>query len=93
MRRLLAAGLGPNIDLGGGDTALFRSFEPPVPSPQDARVWPSALAAAIDLWRAVADHDRISGDFRAIAAANAATLSKGADVAGLLPGGRDTRSG
>jgi len=64
---------------------LDAPFTPPPPVPSEAGVWEPALEAAITLWKRTAGQPAISSEFRAIAAANAASLKHLDRVAELLP--------
>lgn len=64
---------------------IDREFVPPLPSIEDAALWPSAWQAAQKFWQKAAAHRRISADFRKIAAANVTKVASMAKVAALLP--------
>lgn len=52
-------------------------FDPPTPTAQSLETWPAALALARRYWRALALDERVSDDFRAIAAECALAISAG----------------
>lgn len=53
---------------------MARRFEPRPPRVEEAEVWELAAEAAIALWQRVATDDRVSREFRKIAAANLAAV-------------------
>ena len=63
-----------------------RVFTPPLPTPRDQDVWPSACAAAMQFWGEVGSHARISADFRARALENRAKVEHVARYQRHLPG-------
>jgi HipA-like C-terminal domain len=60
---------------------------PPLPGPEHAGNWVSALGAATAFWNAVAADVRISADFRTIAAENRKVLDRLRAAGDLLPPG------
>jgi hypothetical protein len=62
-----------------------RPLEPVLPEPDDAPCWAGACSAAAELWSRVAADDRVSGSFRALAAANAAVVGRARELQKLLP--------
>jgi hypothetical protein len=62
-----------------------RSFEPPHPSPRLRDCYGEVCVAAEDFWRRVAVDERISREFRRIAAENATKVAKLAALAARMP--------
>jgi hypothetical protein len=56
------------------DQIVARVFQPPEPTSETLRAWSRARALAESYWRTVSQDSRISGEFRAIAAACLSTL-------------------
>lgn len=63
-----------------------RRFEPRPPKAEEAEVWELAAAAAIALWRTVAEDERVSRDFRRIAAENLVEVEAWGSFAQSLAG-------
>ncbi len=64
--------------LPGGEVPA-RTFQPPVPLPQQQDAWTSAAEAALQFWRQAARDARIGEAFRAVCADNADSLDRAAD--------------
>jgi hypothetical protein len=60
-------------------------FEPPLPSPADASLFPGARRAAFELWRRVASHESISRELQTVARANAEKLGEMESLERRLP--------
>lgn len=60
-------------------------LRPPVPDPAEAALWRSAREAALDFWARVHQDERISEEFRRIAAQNAETVDGLKVLADKLP--------
>jgi hypothetical protein len=59
-----------------------RNFTAPAPTPAAADQWQLALPVAHTFWQTVSAEDRVSEEFRQIAAANAALISPTARAGG-----------
>jgi hypothetical protein len=62
-------------------------FQVPIPDPADGALWPSARAAAEQVWRAVATHPLVSPEFRAVARDNERTVAAAGALERRLPAG------
>lgn len=65
---------------------VARRFEPRPPRAEEAEVWALAAAAALSLWQRVAEDERVSAGFRAIAAENRAEVEAWRSFAASLAG-------
>lgn len=61
------------------------AFEPPLPSPADAPLFPGARRAAFDLWQRIASHESISPELQGVGRANAEKLDKMEGIERRLP--------
>jgi hypothetical protein len=76
--------LTPNYDMlpmlyrpASSGELVSREFQPPVPIPADVSFWTKAAVWAEMYWQRVVGHVEISAEFRHIAEANAAAISRG----------------
>jgi hypothetical protein len=60
-------------------------FQVPLPDPADALSWPTARAAAEEVWDQISAHPMVSTEFRALARANRELVANARDIERLLP--------
>jgi hypothetical protein len=60
----------------GGGALPGESFEPSLPSSDNLDIWPAIAERAERYWREVAGSEHVSSGFAAIAARNAASVSR-----------------
>jgi hypothetical protein len=59
----------------------LRDFAPPLPVPAEKEAWLTSARAAGHFWAAASEDARISPDFRAVCAQNAAKVRRALDMA------------
>jgi hypothetical protein len=62
----------------GGDELPERKFEPPLPTAGNLDSWPSIAQRAVDYWRELAAHVRVSPEFSQLARDNAVIVTRAA---------------
>ena len=64
---------------------IDRKFLPPRPTPSQAAIWRIALPAAMEFWKLVSKHERITHDFHIIAKDNYKSLVRLEALVAFLP--------
>ena len=64
---------------------MNRDFIPPSPTPSQAASWRIALPAAMNFWKLVSKHKRITSGFREIALQNYESLARLKPLVNKLP--------